>query len=719
MATPFQQTAFNAGELSKRLRGRVDAELYRRGLDYCANFEPLPQGSLMMRGPFEHIAPVNPDLGTTVRLIPFRAAGKQDAVFVIGDQKMRIYKADGGEIVTIGPELINPGGFPPWVAVAGTPTYNTTTKKFSLDQQESMRYTAVATQAGVHRLNAKGQAIGWSYHTVNFNIGTTPGGGELFNGTQWFGSGSYGSMNQITVNVPGAGNIYITVTSTMPGSPPTIAQLGDFSFRAAQSTAGIVTPWTKEQLSALQYASETGRDRMIIVHPNVEPRVITYDGDVTWTFQTLTAAMTAENTQATKPAAWTGTNWPATIEFHQSRSWWSGTPTERNKVWASKSTSILDFGVSNPLVASDAITQTLATRGAMKWFKGKKHLIVGTDEGEHSFVANGGALSPTDIHAEDESSFGSAGIMPVSVGSRVAYVSADRRKVRALSFSLEENGWVQKDITFIGEHLTKDLILELHYAKDPNGTLVALLESGWLAMCTFDESEQVIAWWRCSTDGDIGSACVSNGPEGSAIWAAVSRVNGLMLERLWTTERAPRYTLDQFYTGVLEDHLGMGGKITGATHLANQTVWVIHDGSLYKETPATLAQFVVTAGGELIMLDEDMGFEIQLGVPVIIGVMPADVKSVTLPKNTRSGKAHSPKIGLLLNESAFPIVNGKRVAPDRTPATPQGQPEPLYSGKVDCTNGEWDEEGKITITQDVPFRTEILSIYEITNVKEM
>ena len=58
MAINYTQ-AFNAGEVSRKMDGRSDLEIYKAGCRDLDNFFVLPQGGLLRRAGFEYIAGVS------------------------------------------------------------------------------------------------------------------------------------------------------------------------------------------------------------------------------------------------------------------------------------------------------------------------------------------------------------------------------------------------------------------------------------------------------------------------------------------------------------------------------------------------------------------------------------------------------------------------------------------------------------------------------------
>jgi hypothetical protein len=106
------QTRFDGGEISPRLSGRFDSELYKKALRQCSNFEPLPQGSLRMRSGSVKERTLTGDSRT--RLVQVRMSTGQDYLVELLDHKAHLY-ALTGEIAsaeTVGiSELIYNGGF--------------------------------------------------------------------------------------------------------------------------------------------------------------------------------------------------------------------------------------------------------------------------------------------------------------------------------------------------------------------------------------------------------------------------------------------------------------------------------------------------------------------------------------------------------------------------------------------------------------------------------
>lgn len=93
-------TAFNAGELSQKLEGRIDIAKYQQGGRRVRNMVPMVQGGATRRPGTYYVAEVK-DSSKTTRIIPFIFSTTQAYVIELGDAYFRFYK-DHGQIQSAG-----------------------------------------------------------------------------------------------------------------------------------------------------------------------------------------------------------------------------------------------------------------------------------------------------------------------------------------------------------------------------------------------------------------------------------------------------------------------------------------------------------------------------------------------------------------------------------------------------------------------------------------
>lgn len=97
-ASPWAQS-FNAGELSPRLRGRVDIEKYASGAETLENFLPIVQGPIIKRSGFRFVRSIK-DVTQHAALVPFEFSTTQAYVLEFGNLYMRVYKDQGQVLAT-------------------------------------------------------------------------------------------------------------------------------------------------------------------------------------------------------------------------------------------------------------------------------------------------------------------------------------------------------------------------------------------------------------------------------------------------------------------------------------------------------------------------------------------------------------------------------------------------------------------------------------------
>lgn len=765
MSSPIQ-TRFDGGEISPRLSGRFDSELYKKALRQCSNFEPLAQGSLRMRsGSGKQIALTG---GVLERFTKIHTSTGEDFLIEFLNGSINIYDISTGVAVqtaVANSELINNGDFslPNGAGWLG----RTKIGNWLQDNDTNVAFTDNAgNQAGFAITNTAvtGAIIGVVYQkivlafpaTVHIqfdmasNIATS--GDHLrvkvstSNPTGWANTWTGGGEAFMYDNVPPG---LVAAGSGNPFAPPTFTHvdLGNVhlaagtywisfevntsnvlsldnvsAFATYDSTqVSIPAPWLNTETEEINFVTESGRNRTVFVHPNHAPWFLLYGGTPgTWTWGNVTFAVAAGppgdglfplgwgNKGSTNvPAGWNwkgittslaANNWPSTVEFNDGRIYYGGEPAQQNRILGSRSGSSDDFTLgANP---GDSLDFKLATKGAVRWLLAHTKLLAGTDLGYNAVTGSKGYPLVGDISAPSQSGGPSASIQATLAGSTAIYSSADLRRVRAVTFDFQTQGFESKDVTFAAEHISLGLIKELHHAWTPDLTLIVLLKDGTLAMCSYEPREQVTAWWTLAlTGGTIYTAAVQQGPLGAYLWMAVGRQGGVYLEKLNLSEGEPLSYLDASISG----NSDANGVFAGLDHLNGSTVRAVVNGAL--------------AGDFLVI-----GGMIQMGVdfansPTVAG-LPYRAKAVTLPRDTRTGKAQSSMIGVILNNSAFPLINGKRT-PDRAPATPQNTPQPLFTGKKKQLNPGWSDEDPVTIEQDLPFRTEVCAIYATVSVERI
>ena len=688
------QVSFAGGEISPRARGRVDSELYRKALAFCENWQLMPLGSAMRRAGSRQVA-IWPEVDEP-RLFAFPRLGETDDVVVaISTEVARIYDRTTGA-VSFGYTLISNGHFDDssdWTfeGHAASPSGAMNLYLRNVPEDDYDRGFQVVTTVIGHdyRLTYRAQLSG--NDAINLalwvRIGTAYAGHvHLTQAATWVDFTVDFTADDTSTEVA----FSLETDKESPYLVVRYLQVDDVGLvdLDAAPNNSIAVPFTTPQLDDIQFSADRSKNRGIFVHPEVQPSVVRNDPATVWDVEP--AVFTGQ------PPTWGGANWPSVIEFgFQGRTWWAATPDDPNRLWGSKSGYPFDFTVGTD--PDDPIDVLISTKGGIQWLQGHRVLLAGSEMGEHGITGSSRIIAPGDIQVTDESAFGGADVQAAHIGDQVVWVDPPRRHVRAMAYSLEGGGWTSRSLTFAAEHITEGEIRELHWAKSPVPTLVLLLQTGDIVACTYDRAEQVIAWWRIDLGEPVRSCCVANSENGAELWASLTRNGVICIERIPLHEASVTH-LDSSTTGAVP----AGGVITGLTHLEGQTVSIVVDGCLLEDQVVASGTVTVDAALEAKLY--------SVGLPFVATMTQLPLEGGLAGGSSQAARRRRTKVRLRLNDSAMPTVNGYRPA-ERAPADPMDTPTDLVTGDVDVQVLGWEEDGALTIAQDLPFRTEVLAVF--------
>ncbi len=199
--------------------------------------------------------------------------------------------------------------------------------------------------------------------------------------------------------------------------------------------------------------------------------------------------------------------YPATVVYFNDRLVFGGTSAQPQTAFTSQTAVYIDFGVSNPQVASDGITFTMNARreNPIVDLIPLNDLLVGTASTvwriTHS--ANVGAITPSDISLLPQNFYGEQAVPSVQTGDTVIYVQWGGRKIRDLAYQFQYDKFVGTELTVFARQIFPygTTALRLAFAPEPYGLLFVVRSDGVLCVCTYLPEQQVTAWTRYVTQG--------------------------------------------------------------------------------------------------------------------------------------------------------------------------------------------------------------------------
>jgi hypothetical protein len=415
------------------------------------------------------------------------------------------------------------------------------------------------------------------------------------------------------------------------------------------------------------------------------------------------------------------TGYPACTTFYGDRLYRGGVPEIPERLDGSRVGDYDNMAPSSSLDGTVTDSHAVSFRlnsddvQTIRWMKGTSNgVAVGTFEGEWLVSPSTlkEALTPTNVHAEQSSDWGSADTQPVKCGSSLLYIEKGSTRVREMNYLYYENTLQSTDSTVLAEHITKGKydpadpdagestvassgLVELAYQKKKIPVIWAPRRDGILVSCVFSKEDKVVGWERHEIGGYsnsghtvhalVESCCVIPSSDGhyDELWCVVQRyINGRSVRTvefmtdIWEQGNDP---VDQFFfdCGLTYDGAA-ASTITGLYHLAGETVQVLADGAVHPDC-------VVSATGTITLDRASSVVHVGYAYNSDGQTLRSDAGSAT---GTAQGKVQR------TNRVVFRLYDsgGMSVGPSfdrlsrltfRTGADPTNEAVPLFTGDKD------------------------------------
>lgn len=427
-----------------------------------------------------------------------------------------------------------------------------------------------------------------------------------------------------------------------------------------------------------------------------------------------------------------GSRNPGCSTYYQQRQVYGNTTALPLSLWFTVVGAFGNMNVSTPTRDSDAITRALASREVNEI----RHLVpIGTN----MLVMTSGAewrcwpgpasnaLTPAACFTLPQTFFGCNQVPPLTIGNSVLFVQERGSRVRELQFDVLQDQYKPTDMTVLAQHLLLDnganySIDEWAFAEEPWRVVWAVRSDGTLLGFTYMREQEVYAWHRHITDGEVESVCsipeTENGVLIDAVYLIVKRTIGGETKRY--VERMASRTFDDIADAWFVDcGLQYDGApvdtVSGLDHIEGKAVAILADGNVIEGK-------VVTGGA--VTLDAEYS-KITVGLPFtatleslnweIHGV--GNTTQNQMKKVSQIGVRVKDSRGLKLGLAQTSRVSGAATAPkmvevkQRTSAPDLGTALPMFNGDYQVTlPTEWNKTGRIVARQDYPLPATILDL---------
>lgn len=534
------QFNFNRGEISPLLKGRIDQEVYRNGLETAKNCFVDTRGPIVRRNGFKFVKEVK-DSSKKVRLIPYNYLSTQGYMLEFGHNYIRFYYS-GGQVLS--------GGSP----------YEVTTT-YTQDEVDDIQYCQVGSTLYLAHPNhypaklVRTNTTSWTLSNIaayppptdeygevipyTITPGATTGSGVTFtSSTPVFLT--YDIGRQI-VNLTGTGRAAIvSITST--------TQAVCDILEAFPSTSAISANGTKLDLSPIGTFTPSGRTLGSIItvtagagafkayHLGMYLRInngkcliteITSGTVVKAEVQkTLSSTDASISTILEQPSWSSAYGYPAVIGVSQQRLVLASTTQEPNKIWFSQSSDFENFGEGTN--DADAISINSTLNSNVSWVAALRDTLTGGVGGESSVGSGGsGPLTPSTVGEVIRTREGSGAQIPLLLEGEVFYIKGTKNKILSMQYDYASDSYGSQEVSLTFSHLIEDGIKRISRVRYPSPIVFITLDSGDLVAMTYSKNPQVLGATHITTDGSFEDVqAIVNGLK-EDVYALVKRtING-------------------------------------------------------------------------------------------------------------------------------------------------------------------------------------------------
>lgn len=224
-------------------------------------------------------------------------------------------------------------------------------------------------------------------------------------------------------------------------------------------------------------------------------------------------------------------NRPGCVTYHEERKVYARTDERPQTIFESRAGAYDNFTESNPTQDDDAVTYTIVSRqvNEVRHVLSMGDLVILTSGGE--WVARPGGqsdtITPTSLVVKAQSYRGSSHVPPLVVGDIVLFVQDGGMVIRELGYRYDVDKYTGNDLTVLAPHLFAErTVKEWAFAQSPFCLAHIVMSDGSLIGLTYLKEQDVWAFWRCETDGDVESVCSIREGDEDATYFVIRRKIG-------------------------------------------------------------------------------------------------------------------------------------------------------------------------------------------------
>lgn len=719
-AAPIQ-TAFNGGELSPLIAGRVDVAKYGNGCKRLVNFLPTAQGPAIARPGTLYVAEVKNSAHRTW-LVRFEFSVEESYILEFGNAYIRFYTNRAQVLSGPAYEIVSP------YAVADLT---------NADGTFALRYAQTGDTVYLSHANYPPQLLSRIAPT-NWTIAPVAFSPPPFAALNTTATTIYASANTGSVTLQASANIF---TSAMVGEH---VYLGEKDVRDTQlwEAGKVITAGDERRSDSKNYEAVNSDTTGGTKPTHTSGAVYDGDGGVQWQYldpgygwakitaftdaNTVTATVVSQLPSGCVSAgnpttrwafqAWNATDgYPSNVTFFRERLTFSRGST----VWFSVSGDFQNFAaeIDGEITADAGFERTLSSDrvNSIRWLSPGDVLLVGTlgDEWAITESTVTDPFGPANCKAKRQSAYGSSLVAPVRAGSDTLYIQKAGRKVRAMAFRYEEDGFESPDISVFSEHVTRSGVVDIAFQQEPWAVVWACRTDGVLIGCTFNREQDVVAWHRHPLEGGVVECveCIP-APDGSRddLWLIVRyTINGVTkryVAYLGEEDNEETAQEDWIYSDMAATYNGVPATtISGLGYLEGKEVWVLTDGARHPNRTVSGGQITLQLASSVV----------QVGLPCngYVETMNLEAGSANGTSQGKTKRAHfaTVRVNRSLGGVAGPSDDKLKEMRYRATSVPMGSAQPPYTGDVEIEwDGDYGTQQTCVVKKDRPMPLTVVAV---------
>jgi hypothetical protein len=238
--------------------------------------------------------------------------------------------------------------------------------------------------------------------------------------------------------------------------------------------------------------------------------------------------------------------YPSDVCYYNDRLVLAGTSLQPQTFFCSQASDYLNFGVSDPQIDSDGITETINSRqqNPINNLLPLSNLLLGTASTTWRCTDTSGigAITPSDISLLPQEFYGMQPIPALQTGTTVVYAQWGGRKIRDIIYQFYTDKFQGEELTVYAQENMFPYgteVTRMAFSPEPYGLIFCVRSDGVMCVCTYLPEQKVVAWTRYITQGNFEDVQVIPENGTFSVYVIVGRAIGGSYQR-YIERFAPR-----------------------------------------------------------------------------------------------------------------------------------------------------------------------------------